>query len=54
MFNNMGMNFFDMAVLKRFQFTENRIKYFRKKHIMKAIISVSSKMRNLWKLSITI
>ncbi|TLP75693.1 tyrosine-type recombinase/integrase [Maribacter sp. ACAM166] len=31
MFNNMGMNFFDMAVLKRFQFTENRIKYFRKK-----------------------
>ncbi len=31
MFNNMGMNFFDMAILKRFQFTEGRIKYFRKK-----------------------
>lgn len=31
MFNNMGMNFYDMAVLKRFQFSENRIKYFRKK-----------------------
>ena len=31
MFNNMGMNFFDMAILKRFQFIENRIKYFRKK-----------------------
>lgn len=31
MFNNMGMNFFDMAILKRFQFEEGRIKYFRKK-----------------------
>ena len=31
MFNNMGMNFFDVAVLKRFQFEDNRIKYFRKK-----------------------
>ena len=31
MFNNMGMNFFDMAILKRFQFADNRIKYFRKK-----------------------
>lgn len=31
MFNNMGMNFFDMAILKRFQFEDNRIKYFRKK-----------------------
>lgn len=31
MFNNMGMNFFDMAVTKRFQFEDNRIKYFRKK-----------------------
>ncbi len=31
MFNNMGMNFFDLAILKRFQFEENRIKYFRKK-----------------------
>jgi len=33
MFNNMGMNHFDMAILKRFQFNENRIKYFRKKTI---------------------
>ena len=33
MFNNMGMNFFDMAILKRFQFSDNRIKYFRKKTI---------------------
>ncbi|MGB3150262.1 MAG: phage integrase SAM-like domain-containing protein [Maribacter sp.] len=33
MFNNMGMNFFDMAILKRFQFADNRIKYFRKKTI---------------------
>lgn len=32
MFNNMGMNFFDMAILKRFQFVDNRIKYYRKKH----------------------
>lgn len=31
MFNNMGMNFFDMAILKRFQFEDYRIKYFRKK-----------------------
>ena len=31
MFNNMGMNFFDMAILKRFQFKDKRIKYFRKK-----------------------
>lgn len=31
MFNNMGMNHFDMAILKRFQFEDNRIKYFRKK-----------------------
>ncbi|PIB31329.1 hypothetical protein BFP77_01815 [Maribacter sp. 4U21] len=31
MFNNMGMNFFDMAILKRFQFADNRIKYFRQK-----------------------
>ena len=31
MFNNMGMNFFDMAIIKRFQFEDNRIKYFRKK-----------------------
>ncbi|GAB1856106.1 site-specific integrase [Flavobacteriaceae bacterium MHTCC 0001] len=31
MFNNMGMNFFDMAVLKRFQFEDDRVKYFRKK-----------------------
>ena len=31
MFNNMGMNFFDIAILKRFQFEDNRIKYFRKK-----------------------
>jgi integrase len=31
MFNNMGMNFFDMAILKQFQFKEKRIKYFRKK-----------------------
>lgn len=31
MFNNMGMNFFDLAILKRFQFEDNRIKYFRKK-----------------------
>lgn len=31
MFNNMGMNFFDMAILQRFQFTEGLIKYFRKK-----------------------
>ena len=31
MFNNMGMNFFDMAILKRFQFNDGRIKYFRKK-----------------------
>lgn len=31
MFGNMGMNFFDMALLKRFQFDSERIKYFRKK-----------------------
>ena len=31
MFNNMGMNFFDMAIIKVFQFEDNRIKYFRKK-----------------------
>ena len=31
MFNNMGMNHFDMAILKRFQYKDNRIKYFRKK-----------------------
>ena len=31
MFNNMGMNFFDMAVVKTFQFKDSRIKYFRKK-----------------------
>ncbi len=31
MFNNMGMNFFDMAILRHFQFKEGRIKYFRKK-----------------------
>ncbi|SNY95273.1 tyrosine-type recombinase/integrase [Flagellimonas pacifica] len=31
MFNNMGMNHFDMAIIKRFQFEDNRIKYFRKK-----------------------
>tara|TARA_R110002049_G_scaffold12686_1_gene56487 strand:+ start:262 stop:1578 length:1317 start_codon:yes stop_codon:yes gene_type:complete len=31
MFNNMGMNFFDVAILKWFQFEDNRIKYFRKK-----------------------
>lgn len=31
MFNNMGMNFFDMAIIKTFQFEDNRIKYFRKK-----------------------
>ncbi len=31
MFNNMGMNFFDLAILKRFQYEDNRIKYFRKK-----------------------
>lgn len=31
MFNNMGMNHFDMATIKRFQFEDNRIKYFRKK-----------------------
>lgn len=31
MFNNMGMNFFDMAILKRNQYQDNRIKYFRKK-----------------------
>ncbi|MFS4446554.1 tyrosine-type recombinase/integrase [Maribacter sp. 2307UL18-2] len=31
MFNNMGMNHFDMAILKCFQFEDNRIKYFRKK-----------------------
>ncbi|MCK5677037.1 MAG: phage integrase SAM-like domain-containing protein [Flavobacteriaceae bacterium] len=31
MFNNMGMNFFDMAIVKRFQFEDNRIKYIRKK-----------------------
>lgn len=31
MFNNMGMNFFDMAIIKTFQFKDNRIKYFRKK-----------------------
>lgn len=31
MFNNMGMNFFDMAIIKKFQFEDNRIKYFRKK-----------------------
>lgn len=31
MFNNMGMNFFDMAIIKRFQFEDNRIKYIRKK-----------------------
>ena len=33
MLNNMGMNLFDMAILKRFQFADNRIKYFRKKTI---------------------
>ncbi len=33
MFNNMGMNFFDVAILKRFQFADSRIKYFRKKTI---------------------
>ena len=33
MFNNMGMNHFDIAILKRFQFNDNRIKYFRKKTI---------------------
>lgn len=31
MFNNMGMNHYDMAIIKRFQFKDNRIKYFRKK-----------------------
>jgi len=31
MFGNMGMNFFDMAILKRFQYDGERIKYFRKK-----------------------
>lgn len=31
MFNNMGMNFFDMAIIKRFQFEDGKIKYFRKK-----------------------
>lgn len=31
MFNNMGMNFFDMAIIKRFQFDGEHIKYFRKK-----------------------
>ena len=31
MFNNMGMNFFDLAILKKFQFEDSRIKYFRKK-----------------------
>ncbi|MDO5970287.1 tyrosine-type recombinase/integrase [Flavivirga aquimarina] len=31
MFNNMGMNFFDIGLIKRFQFEDNRIKYFRKK-----------------------
>ncbi|MEQ9262028.1 MAG: tyrosine-type recombinase/integrase [Owenweeksia sp.] len=33
MFNNMGMNHFDIAILKRSQFKEGRIKYFRKKTI---------------------
>jgi len=49
MFNNMGMNFFDMAILKRFQFIENRIKYFRKKPIMKVIISAFFRIMSLWK-----
>ncbi len=31
MFNNMGMNFFDMAIIKAFQFEDGKIKYFRKK-----------------------
>ena len=31
MFNNMGMNFFDLALIKRFQFDDARIKYYRKK-----------------------
>ncbi len=31
MFNNMGMNHFDMATIKRHQFEGNRIKYYRKK-----------------------
>ena len=31
MFNNMGMNFFDLALIKVFQFDGERIKYFRKK-----------------------
>jgi integrase len=31
MFGNMGMNFYDMALIKRFQFDGERIKYFRKK-----------------------
>lgn len=31
MFNNMGMNHFDMAIIKRYQFEDSRIKYFRKK-----------------------
>ncbi len=31
MFNNMGMNHFDMATIKRSQFEDNRIKYSRKK-----------------------
>lgn len=31
MFNNMGMNHYDMATIKRSQFEDNRIKYYRKK-----------------------
>lgn len=31
MFNNMGMNFYDMALIKVMQFDGERIKYFRKK-----------------------
>ncbi|SFC05299.1 Site-specific recombinase XerD [Flagellimonas taeanensis] len=31
MFNNMGMNHYDMATIKRYQFEDNRIKYYRKK-----------------------
>lgn len=31
MFNNMGMNFYDMALIKAMQFDGERIKYFRKK-----------------------
>ncbi len=31
MFNNMGMNFYDLALIKVFQFEDDRVKYFRKK-----------------------